>query len=86
MNGWLLLVSSNKTSHYFKEWATAGDVLRKNLLPLQKFGAPDREGETSMKNSRVSVISFSNYRVVKNELDRVSFQILYPDDLFKQIF
>ena len=39
-----------------------------------------------MKNSHVSVISFSNQRVVKNERDRVSFQILYPDDLFKQIF
>ena len=39
-----------------------------------------------MKNSRVSVISFSNQRVVKNERDKASFEILYPDDLFKQIF
>ena len=43
-----------------EEWTTAGGVLKKNLLPLQKFGASDREGETSMKNSLVSVISFSN--------------------------
>ena len=45
----------------------------------------EREGETALKNSRVSAISFFNQRVVKNERDRISFQI-YPDHLFKQIF
>ena len=29
MNGRLLLLSSNKTAHYFKEWRTAGGVLKK---------------------------------------------------------
>ena len=37
-----------------------------------------------MKNSRVSVISFGNYRVVKNEHDRVSFQILCELKIFSK--
>ena len=40
----------------------------------------------TLKKSHVSEISFFNYRVVNYERGRVSFQVLYPDDLFKQIF
>ena len=35
------------------------------------------EGETTLKDSRVSAISFFNQKDVKNELDQVSFQIFY---------
>ena len=36
MNGRLLLISSNKATHYFKEWATASGVL-KNIYCLYKY-------------------------------------------------
>ena len=39
MNGWSLLLSLNKMTHYFKEWTTAIGVLKKNLFSLQKFDA-----------------------------------------------
>ena len=39
--------------------------------------------KTTLKNIRVSVISFYSYKIVKNEHYPVSFQILYLDDLFK---
>ena len=35
MNDQLQLVPSNKTADYFKEWANAGEVLKKNLSSLQ---------------------------------------------------
>ena len=37
MNGRSLLLSSNKMTHYFKEWTTPGGVLKKHILFLQKF-------------------------------------------------
>ena len=39
MNGRLLRLSSNKMTHYFKEWTKIIDVLKKNILSLQKFDA-----------------------------------------------
>ena len=45
------------------------------------------EGETTLKNNRVSAISFSSQGAVKNQLDRVSIQILnltiYSNKYFK---
>ena len=62
-------------------------------LPLKRtnvFSARERlmHGGIKKKEKRlcVSAISFFNERVAKNERDSVSFQILNPDDLFKQIF
>ena len=44
------------------------------------FGAwrQNIEEETSMKNNHVLAIRMFNWRVVKKEHDRVSFQILHP--------
>ena len=42
MNGQLILLSSDKTTHYFKEWATASCILKKKILSLQKFDASNR--------------------------------------------
>ena len=41
MNGRSLLLCSNKMTHYFKEWTTASDVLKK-IYFLQKFDASNR--------------------------------------------
>ena len=35
MNDQLQLFTSNKAADYFKEWANAGEVLKKNLSSLQ---------------------------------------------------
>ena len=43
MNGQLILLSSDKMTHYFKEWTTASCILKKTkILSLQKFDASDR--------------------------------------------
>ena len=45
MNGRLLLLSSNKTTHYFKEWTTVSGVLKKIyclLIHTFKFDAANR--------------------------------------------
>ena len=42
MNGRSLLLSSNKMTHYFKEWTTPSGVLKKHILHLQKFDASNR--------------------------------------------
>ena len=41
MNGRSLLIFSNKTTHYFKEW-TAARCLKKYILSLQKFNTSNR--------------------------------------------
>ena len=41
MNGRSLLIFSNKTTRYFKEW-TAARCLEKNILSLQKFITSNR--------------------------------------------
>ena len=42
LNGRSLFLSSNKTTHYFKEWTTASGVLKKNVSSLQNFDASNR--------------------------------------------
>ena len=32
MNGWSLLLSSNKMTHYFKEWTTVCGALKKHFV------------------------------------------------------
>ena len=41
MNGQSLLIFSNKTTLYFKEW-TAARCFEKNIFPLQKFNTSNR--------------------------------------------
>ena len=41
MNGRSLLIFSNKTTHYFKEW-TAARCFEKNILSPQKFITSNR--------------------------------------------
>ena len=41
-NDCLLLLFSNKMTHYFKEWTTTSGVLKKNILSLQKRDASNR--------------------------------------------
>ena len=41
MNGRSLLIFSNKTTHYFKEW-TAARCFEKNILSTQKFITSNR--------------------------------------------
>ena len=36
INGWSLLLSSNKMTHHFKEWTTPGGVLKKNIYYFYK--------------------------------------------------
>ena len=48
-------------------------------LDFKIFHESSKEKEKkTLKNNRVSVISFFNERVVKNVHDPVSFQMLYP--------
>ena len=53
-----------------------------NDSQLAKSWRYQREGETALKNSCVSAINFFNQRVVKNERDRINFQILYISGRF----
>ena len=39
MNAQPQLLSSNKITRFFKKWTAESGVLKKNILPLQKFNA-----------------------------------------------
>ena len=63
MDGRLLLLSSNKITHYFKKWTTPGGVLKKYILFLQKFDGSNRSSltvavpKTSVPRKKIKAIS-----------------------------
>ena len=57
MDGRLLLVSSNKTSHYFKEWATAGGVLKKTYCLYKNLIFPIDSASSSWSQKLKAVIT-----------------------------
>ena len=59
MNGWSLLLSSKKMTHYFKKWTTPG-VLKKYILFSQKIDASNR--------SFLTVAIPNNYSFPKRKL------------------
>ena len=54
-------------------------IIQKNIPSWFRFSnSLTMEVVKRKKNSRVSAISFSDQRVIKNDRDQASFQVLYP--------